>query len=111
MPITVKKIKFNKINAFINFAHKIYKNNPFWVAPLNSEIKKILSDKNPFWRHSKRQLFLAYDDNGVIVGRIAGIIDYNYIDFQKKISVFSVFLKVLMIWKSLRNYLMLLKIG
>ena len=49
-----------------------------------SEIKKILSDKNPFWQHSKRQLFLAYDDNGIVVGRIAGIIDYNYIDFQKK---------------------------
>ncbi len=83
MPITVKKISCDKIDAFIKFPRKIYKDSPFWVPPLNSEVKKILSDKNPFWNHAKKQLFLAYDDNETVVGRIAGIIDYNYINFQK----------------------------
>jgi len=92
MSIIVKKINFNQINAFINFSYKIYKGDSFWVPPLNSEIKKILSDKNPFWQHSKKQLFLAYDNDGNIVGRIAGIIDFNYIDFQKnEIGFFGFF--------------------
>jgi hypothetical protein len=38
--------------------------------------------KNPFWLHAKRELFLAYDDNDKPIGRIAAIIDHNYINFQ-----------------------------
>ncbi|MDR2772000.1 MAG: hypothetical protein LBB93_00860 [Elusimicrobiota bacterium] len=40
------------------------------------------ADKNPFWLHAKKDLFLAYDDKGKVVGRVAAIIDYNYINFH-----------------------------
>ena len=92
MTITVKKISFKQIDIFINFQYKLYKDNPYWVAPLKSELKKTLSDKNPYWKHSKKQFFVAYNQNGEIVGGIAGIIDYNYIEFQnEQIGFFGYF--------------------
>lgn len=88
----VKKISFERINDFIKLPYKIYKESPYWVPQLDSENKKLLSDKNPYWKHSKKQLFLAYDENNNIVGRVAGIIDYNYIKFQEtEIGYFGFF--------------------
>ena len=89
---TVKKIDFDKIKDFIKLPYKIYKDNPYWVPQLDSENKKLLSDKNPYWKHARKQLFLAYDNKNNIVGRIAGIIDYNYIKFQEtEIGYFGFF--------------------
>ena len=85
---TVKKIDFKHVNEFIKLSYKIYKNNSYWVPQLDSENKKLLStSKNPYWKHAKKQLFLAYDEKNNIVGRIAGIIDYNYIKFQETKTV------------------------
>jgi hypothetical protein len=79
----VRVRKSRQLKQFITFPWKIYQKNSPWVAPLISEASNILSEsKNPFWKHAKKQLFLAFDDNNKIVGRIAAIIDYNYISFQ-----------------------------
>lgn len=89
---TVKKIDFKHVNEFIKLSYKIYKNNYYWVPQLDSENKKLLSNKNPYWKHAKKQLFLAYDEKNNIIGRIAGIIDYNYIKFQEtEIGYFGFF--------------------
>jgi hypothetical protein len=89
---TIKEIKNDKIDKFIKCPYEIYKGNPYWIPQLDRDMKMILSDKNPFWQHAKRALFLAYDDNKKIVGRIAGIIDYNYIEFQEnEIGFFGFF--------------------
>ncbi len=80
--LKIIEVKSNKdLDLFVSFPWQIYKNFENWVPPLKSEIKNIFADKNPFWRHSEKKLFLLFD-NGKIVGRIAGIIDYNYIKFQ-----------------------------
>jgi hypothetical protein len=72
-----------QFRQFIRFPWKIYSKDSPWVPPLISDAIAILSDgKNPFWLHAQKQLFLAYDDDGKIIGRIAAIIDYNYINFQ-----------------------------
>ncbi|AKL97691.1 hypothetical protein [Endomicrobium proavitum] len=72
-----------QFRQFIRFPWKIYSEESPWVPPLISDVIEILSeDKNPFWLHAKKQLFLAYDDNNETVGRIAAIIDNNYISFQ-----------------------------
>ncbi|MDR3274758.1 MAG: hypothetical protein LBS81_02010 [Endomicrobium sp.] len=72
-----------QLMRFVRFPWKIYPKDSPWVPPLISDFAGVLSkDKNPFWMHAKSQLFLAYDDNGNINGRIAAIIDYNYIVFQ-----------------------------
>lgn len=82
----MKVIKVNtkrQFKEFIRLPWKIYPKNSPWVPPLISSTKSILSEvKNPFWIHAKKQLFLAYNDNNDVIGRIVAIIDYNYIKFQ-----------------------------
>ena len=72
-----------QFRQFIRFPWKIYSKDSPWVPPLFSDVIDVLSeDKNPFWLHAQRQLFLACDGGNNVVGRIAAIIDYNYINFQ-----------------------------
>ncbi len=67
---------------FIKFPWKIYKNYPNWVPPLIFDVKNNLdSRKNPFFKHSKMELWLAYRGNEV-VGRIAAIANYNHNKFH-----------------------------
>ncbi|MDR3049983.1 MAG: hypothetical protein LBV16_09180 [Elusimicrobiota bacterium] len=82
MKITAVQNK-KQFNQFVKFPWKIYTKESAWVPPLLSDVKKILSvNKNPFWLHAKREFFLAYDDSGQTIGRIAAIIDGNYLNFQ-----------------------------
>jgi predicted GNAT family acetyltransferase len=80
------------LQKFIEVPFKIYKGDACWVPPLRIDTEEILSNKNPFWLHAKRKLFLAYADDGEILGRIAAIIDQNYIEFQnEKVGFFGFF--------------------
>lgn len=63
---------------FIKSQWNFYKNDPNWVAPIIFDRKKLLNTrKNPFYKHSAMQLFLA-EDNGAVVGRIAAIVNDNH---------------------------------
>ncbi|NQU06018.1 MAG: GNAT family N-acetyltransferase, partial [Calditrichaeota bacterium] len=57
-----------------------------------SEVKEALSrEKNPFYEHASIEMFLAYKDNKV-VGRIAAIVDHNYIEVRKdNVGLFGFF--------------------
>jgi GNAT superfamily N-acetyltransferase len=66
------------LERFIRFPWRVYAGNPNWVPPLLSEVKFLLSNKNPFFRHAEAAYFLARR-NGEVVGRIASIIDHNHI--------------------------------
>jgi hypothetical protein len=80
------------LNRFIKFPWGVYKNDPNWVPPIISDVECLLSDKNPFWDHSEKELFLLLEDDK-IVGRVAGIIDQNYIKFQEEKAGFFGFLE------------------
>lgn len=82
MKIKAVKTK-SELMEFIRFPWKIYKNDPNWVPQLMFDSKFILSE-NPFWEHAEKELFLFYSDNGAPVGRIAAIVDHNYISFQNE---------------------------
>ncbi len=61
---------------FIDFPYLFYKENPYWVPPLRRDIEHTLHPKkSPFFEHGKMQLFLAEDEAGRVVGRIAGIVN------------------------------------
>jgi len=63
---------------FIRFPYDHYKGNPYWVAPLVMEQKKLLDqDKNPFYNDAEIALFLA-EKSGEPAGRVAAIIDHRY---------------------------------
>jgi hypothetical protein len=72
--ITVKKVSTkSKLNQFIKFPWKIYKEDKHWVPPLLMEQKTLLNkQKNPFFKAAEADYFLAYR-NSEIVGRIAAV--------------------------------------
>jgi GNAT superfamily N-acetyltransferase len=69
---------------FIKFPWKIYKNDKNWVPPLMTERKEFLDrDRNPFFKHADVVFCLAKKDEKT-VGRIAGVVNHNHIEFQKE---------------------------
>lgn len=77
--VDIVEVKTKKdIKNFVNFPHKLYKGNPYFVPFLNiDEINKFDKDKNESYDDCDVKCFLAYR-NGEIVGRIAGIIQRLY---------------------------------
>ncbi|CAN5650625.1 GNAT family N-acetyltransferase [soil metagenome] len=75
---------------FIKFPWKIYKNDPNWVPPLIFDIKSTLNQqKNPFYKHAKMELYIAYKD-GEIAGTIAAIVNKSHNDYYKdKVGFFG----------------------
>lgn len=66
---------------FIDLPYRLYQDNPYWVPPLRMDQKHVLDpDKNAFFNHGRMQLFLAENDDGETVGRIAGIINGMHLD-------------------------------
>ena len=77
--------------TFIRFPWEVYRGNPNWIPPLIKDHLSKFSPAHPFRSHSEMILFLAKRDVKV-VGRIAGIIDHNYIEFhQERIGFFGFF--------------------
>jgi GNAT superfamily N-acetyltransferase len=84
----------NGLDLFILFPWKVYQGNQNWVPPLISEIKFTLGDKNPFFHHAEAAYFLARKD-GVVVGRVAAIVDRNHINIHKEQAGFFGFFECL----------------
>ena len=89
--IIVKRVT-NEVDKmkFIKFPWKIYKNNPNWVPPLIFDvINNLDTKKNPFYTHSKIELFLAYRE-GEICGRIGSMVNDNHNKFHEdKVGFFG----------------------
>jgi GNAT superfamily N-acetyltransferase len=77
---------------FVQFPWKIYHGDPFWVAPIISDLLGRLDPQhNPFWHTAEQVLWLA-TRAGKTVGRIAGIIDQHMIDtLRQPIACFGFF--------------------
>jgi GNAT superfamily N-acetyltransferase len=67
--------------AFIDLPFALYRNDPNWVPPIKSEVRKLLDQqRHPFYdggREAEIQLFLARDGRRV-VGRIAAILNHAH---------------------------------
>ncbi len=57
--------------AFIELPYRLYRNDPLWVPPLRRDVADLLNPRHPFHQHAQTELFLARDDRGRVVGRIA----------------------------------------
>jgi len=67
------------LNRFIRFPWKIYKNDKNWVPPLIAERRELLNPrKNPFFEHAEVKLYMAADEAGGELGRIAAILNHNH---------------------------------
>ncbi len=65
------------IDRFLEVPYTIYRGDPFWVAPVLVDLKKVFTDENPLFEHAVMQLWVARAD-GRDVGRIAGIVDDHH---------------------------------
>jgi len=81
MNILIKEVKTKKeLRKFVAFPYKLYKGNKYWIPPLkNDEFNILDKEKNPAFNFCDVKLWLAYE-NEEVVGRIAGIINYRYIE-------------------------------
>ncbi len=79
MEISIKPLSGrSELLRFIKSEWNFYKDDPYWVPPLILDrLKTLDTKKNPFFKHSVIQLFLALKGND-IVGRIAAIVNENH---------------------------------
>lgn len=84
--ISVSSVR--QMKDFLKVPFIIYRNDPNWVAPITSEVRRILDDKlNPYFVNAKLRLFVCYKDNDTS-SRAAVIINWLH---QKKFGVKSAF--------------------
>ena len=74
----INEVKDNAAgNIFIRAFYAFYKNDPSYIIPLESEVKKIFDPKNnSFFKHGDCNRWILYKD-GKPVGRIAAFINYQ----------------------------------
>ena len=77
---------------FLKLPWQIYKDNQYWIPPLLKDVTETLdTNKNPFWKHARRELYIARN-NDKCVGRIAAIVDDNHNSFHEdRIGFFGFF--------------------
>ncbi len=112
MSVTIKEISTPaEIKNFVKFAHKHYKENPYYVPTLVLEECDTLNPKkNPAFEFCDHIYYMAYKD-GKAVGRIAGMINhranetwkqkharFGWIEFIDDIEVSSALLKAVEDW-------------
>ena len=80
------------LKAFINLPWTIYRNDPYWVPPLRSDLKKRLDkSRHPFFDHAEAEFLIARRE-GRVVGRIVAIKNDAHIDFhQEQVGFFGFF--------------------
>lgn len=111
--ITLKEVKTKKdLKKFIEFPNDLYKDNPYYVPSLYSdEYNHLKEGKNPALKYCDLIMYLAYNQDGEIVGRVAGIINksfneeknvlqarFNRIDFVDDIKVAKALLEAIENW-------------
>ena len=83
MPVEVRPVASKReLKAFMRLPWRLYRNEPHWVPPLLTDLRKRLDrTRNPFFEHAEAEYFLAWRD-GRPVGRITAQVDRNLNEFQ-----------------------------
>jgi hypothetical protein len=62
---------------FIRFPKELYKDDPFWISPLDNEVEGVFDPiRNPTFRHGEAIRWILKDDRKRTIGRIAAFVDY-----------------------------------
>lgn len=85
MKITIKEVISKKdLKRFVHYPNALYKGNKYYVPTLESGDMDVLDPKkNHAFEFCEGTYWLALDESGKIVGRIAGIINHEY---NKKVN-------------------------
>jgi GNAT superfamily N-acetyltransferase len=117
MAVQIKEVLNQKdLKAFIDYPHKLYKGNKYWVPTLVSDDENTLRrDRNPAFEHCEARYWLALRD-GKIVGRVAAILNqphikrwgeaymrFGWIDFIDDLEISTALMKTVEAWAAERN--------
>lgn len=83
MPITIREITEEGLDAFIDYPFALFSGHPYWVGELKKDTRHLLDTAHPFWRHGERALFMAFRD-GKPVGRIAAVVNRAHNSFHSE---------------------------
>lgn len=89
---TVSEAKTRKeLKIFADLPNKMYKGNPYYVPGLlGDDINTFDPNKNPAFEYCDARYWLAYDESGKAVGRIAAIVNHKYVEiWGKKLGRFG----------------------
>ena len=77
--VNIKKVSTKRqMDDFVGLPFRIYADNPCYVPELNMDVRETFDPaKNAGLDFSEIQPFIAYDETGLCVGRIAGIINHR----------------------------------
>lgn len=71
------------LSAFVGLPYALHRELPGWTPLLRRDARAlVLPQKNPFWSHAERELFLARR-GGRLVGRVAAIHDRLHLDTHR----------------------------
>lgn len=66
-------------DLYIDLPFRLYRHDPLWVPPLRADIRKLMSPKkNPLFAEAAIEHFVAFNEAGVVVGRISATIHHDY---------------------------------
>jgi GNAT superfamily N-acetyltransferase len=87
-PVTTRR----QLHDLVMFPFRLYRNDPFWVAPLIGErMQHFDPHHNPFFEHARMQMFRATRD-GETVGTIAAVADDQHVAvWGEAVGFFGVF--------------------
>lgn len=80
MDVTIKEVRTKSdLRKFVHFPNALYKDNPYYVPQIESMDRDTLTpSKNHAFEICESKYWLAYDEKGHVVGRVAGIINRRY---------------------------------
>ena len=75
--MTLKEVKTSsEIKDFLLFPVELYKSDPNWIRPLDSDIEDIFDPEvNKFFRHGECTRWILYNDNQQVIARVAAFIN------------------------------------
>ena len=72
--------------AFIALPQGLYRDNPYWVPPLASALKKVIAREHPFFEHSDGQAFVILDGDRA-VGRYLLLLPRRFNEYTGRADV------------------------
>ena len=80
MKVTIQEVTTaRERKQFVHFPNEMYKDNPYYVPTLEkADLDALDPKKNHAFEFCEGKYWLARDEQGHIVGRIAGIINRQY---------------------------------
>jgi GNAT superfamily N-acetyltransferase len=91
--VVLRTVSTNRdLRAFLRLPWTIYRDDPLWVPPLLSEVRRVLDrSRHPFHQHAEVEYFLAVRGDQV-VGRVAASVNHRLNDFHRsKVGEFGFF--------------------